>query len=203
MRSVYEIAKEIVAREGGYVNDPSDPGGATNYGVTLGTLRRLGLDLNRDGVVSARDLRLVSPDQAAEIYVSQYFKAPKLDQLPAVVQAPVFDMQVNAGAHAIRILQELLGRMGHPVAVDGVLGPQTIAAAQAAAARDPQLFVDAYGIARRNYYYDLADRRPTSRKYATTRAGGKGGWILRAEAFISPRFHLSAAQHRARVAAWG
>ncbi|ETD88448.1 holin-associated N-acetylmuramidase [Rhodobacter capsulatus] len=203
MRSVYEIAKEIVAREGGYVNDPADPGGATNYGVTLGTLRRLGLDLNRDGVVSARDLRLVSPDQAAEIYVSQYFKAPKLDQLPAVVQASVFDMQVNAGAHAIRILQELLGRMGHPVAVDGVLGPQTIAAAQAAAARDPQLFVDAYGIARRNYYYDLADRRPASRKYATTRAGGKGGWILRAEAFISPRFHLSAAQHRARVAAWG
>ncbi|ETD83534.1 holin-associated N-acetylmuramidase [Rhodobacter capsulatus] len=203
MRSVYEIAKEIVAREGGYVNDPADPGGETNYGVTLGTLRRLGLDLNRDGVVSARDLRLVSPDQAAEIYVSQYFKAPKLDQLPAVVQASVFDMQVNAGAHAIRILQELLGRMGHPVAVDGVLGPQTIAAAQAAAARDPQLFVDAYGIARRNYYYDLADRRPASRKYATTRAGGKGGWILRAEAFISPRFHLSAAQHRARVAAWG
>ena len=203
MKSVNEIAKEIIAREGGYVNDPSDPGGATNYGVTLGTLQRLGLDLNRDGGVTTRDLRLISPDQAAEIYVSQYFRAPKLDQLPAELQASVFDMQVNAGANAIRILQELLGRMGHPVAVDGVLGPQTIAAAQAAAAREPQLFVDAYGIARRNYYYDLADRRPASRKYATTRAGTKGGWILRAEEFISPRFHLSAAQHQARVATWG
>lgn len=202
MKSVYEIAREIVAREGGYVNDPSDPGGATNYGVTLATLRRLGLDLNRDGVVNARDVKLLTPDQAAEIYVTHYFKAPKLDQLPAVVQASVFDMQVNAGAHAIRILQELLGRMGHPVAVDGVLGPQTIAAAQTAAAADPQLFADAYGIARRNYYYDLADRRPASRKYATTRAGTKGGWILRAEEFISPRLHLSAAQHRARVAKW-
>lgn len=203
MRSVYEIAREIVAREGGYVNDPSDPGGATNYGVTLGTLQRLGLDLNRDGVVSTRDLRLISPDQAAEIYVTHYFKAPKLDQLPAALQASVFDMQVNAGAQAIRLLQELLGRMGHPVAVDGVLGPQTIAAAQAAAAREPQLFADAYGIARRNYYYDLAERRAASRKYATTRTGSKGGWILRAEEFISPRFHLSAAQHRARVATWG
>ncbi|PYF11239.1 putative peptidoglycan binding protein [Rhodobacter viridis] len=203
MKSVTDIAREIVAREGGYVNDPSDPGGATKYGVTLGTLRGLGLDLNRDGVVSARDVQLLTPDQAAEIFVSQYFKAPKLDQLPAALQASVFDMQVNAGAHAIRILQELLGRMGHPVVVDGVLGPQTIAAAQAAAAGDPQLFADAYGIARRNYYYDLADRRPASRKYATTRAGTKGGWILRAEEFISPRFHLSAAQHRARVAKWG
>ncbi|WP_444464122.1 holin-associated N-acetylmuramidase [Rhodobacter capsulatus] len=202
MKSVNEIAREIVAREGGYVNDPSDPGGATNYGVTLATLRRLGLDLNRDGVVNARDVKLLTPDQAAEIYVTHYFKAPKLDQLPVAVQASVFDMQVNAGAHAIRILQELLGRMGHPVAVDGVLGPQTIAAAQTAAAADPQLFADAYGIARRNYYYDLADRRPASRKYATTRAGTKGGWILRAEEFISPRFHLSAAQHRARVAKW-
>jgi len=203
MKSVTDIAREIVAREGGYVNDPSDPGGATKYGVTLGTLRGLGLDLNRDGVVSARDVQLLTPDQATEIFVSQYFKAPKLDQLPAALQASVFDMQVNAGAHAIRILQELLGRMGHAVAVDGVLGPQTIAAAQAAAAGDPQLFADAYGIARRNYYYDLADRRPASRKYATTRAGTKGGWILRAEEFISPRFHLSAAQHRARVAKWG
>ena len=203
MKSVNEIAKEIVAREGGYVNDPSDPGGATKHGVTLATLRRLGLDLNRDGVVSERDVKLLSPDQAAEIYVTHYFKAPKLDQLPAAVQASVFDMQVNAGAHAIRILQELLVRMGHAVAVDGVLGPKTIAAAQTASAADPQLFADAYGIARRNYYYDLADRRPASRKYATTRAGTKGGWILRAEEFISPRFHLSAAQHRARVAAWG
>ena len=51
MKSVDEIATEIVAREGGYVNDPDDPGGATKYGVTIGTMKRLGLDLNRDGRV--------------------------------------------------------------------------------------------------------------------------------------------------------
>ena len=48
MKTVKEIAEEIVAREGGYVNDPDDPGGATKYGVTLGTMQRLGLDLTRD-----------------------------------------------------------------------------------------------------------------------------------------------------------
>jgi len=202
MKTVLDIAKEIVAREGGFVNDPDDPGGATNRGVTLGTLQRLGLDLNHDGVVSERDLRALTADQAAEIYVKHYFEAPQIDKLPQAVQASVFDMQVNAGANAIRILQELLNRMGQAVTVDGALGPQTIAAARAAAAPDPQLFADAYGIARRNYYYDLADRRPQSRKYTTTRKGTKGGWILRAEEFISPRFHLTEAQHRARVAAW-
>ena len=45
MTTPESIAKDIVAREGGFVNDPADPGGATNWGVTLGTLRRLGLDV--------------------------------------------------------------------------------------------------------------------------------------------------------------
>ncbi|MFV1934911.1 peptidoglycan-binding protein, partial [Phaeobacter gallaeciensis] len=49
----------------------------------------------------------------------------------------------------------------------------------------------------------LADRRPASRKFARTRAGGKGGWIKRAEEFISPRYHLSDTAFRQRTAAWG
>ncbi|MCE5973924.1 holin-associated N-acetylmuramidase [Sinirhodobacter sp. WL0062] len=202
MKSVTEIASEIVAREGGYVNDPDDPGGATKYGVTLGTMQRLGIDLTGDGRVTGADVRALSREKAVEIFVQHYYEAPGLARLPEVLRASVFDMYVNAGANAIRVLQGLLTRMGHPVAVDGVLGPQTLAAAQAATDSAPDLIADAYGIARRNYYYQLADRRPASRKYATTRKGAKGGWILRAEEFISPRFHLSAADHKARVAKW-
>lgn len=203
MKSVTDIAKEIVAREGGYVKAPDDPGGATKYGVTLATMRRLGIDLDRDGMVSERDVKLLTPAQAVQIYVRHYFEVPRLGELPEAVQPSVFDMQVNAGDNAVKILQRLLNRMGQAVAVDGQVGPQTIAAARRAAAPDAGLFADAYGIARRNYYYDLAAARPASRRYATTTTGSKGGWILRAEEFISPRFHLSAAQHRARVAAWG
>lgn len=203
MKSVTEIAREIVAREGGYVNDPDDPGGATKYGVTLGTLQRLGLDLNGDGRVSERDVRAISRDQAVDIYVKHYFQGPRLDALPEALQASVFDMYVNAGANAIRILQKLLVEMGQRVEVDGVLGPQTLAAARAAADAAPDHIADAYGIARRNYYYALADARPASRKYARNRKGGKGGWILRAEEFIAPRFHLTEAEHKARVAKWG
>lgn len=204
MHSVIDIAREIVAREGGFVDDPDDPGGATNHGVTIHTMRRLGLDLTGDGRIDAADVRALTPEQAADIFVAHYFRGPRIDALPEVLHASVFDMQVNAGSNAVRILQRLLRDMGEDVIVDGAIGPQTIAAAHRVAVRaEPRLLADAYGIARRNYYYALADRRPASRKFARRRDGGKGGWIRRAEEFIAPRFHLSPAEHSARVASWG
>lgn len=203
MPSVTDIATEIVAREGGFVNDPDDPGGATKYGVTLATLRRLGLDLTSDGRIDVTDVRALTRERAVALYVEYYFRRPRLSDLPEAVQPQVFDMYVNAGANAVKILQRLLIAMGHDLSADGAVGPQTIATAHAVAAADPVLFGDAYAIARRNYYYALADRRPQSRKFARTRAGGKGGWILRAESFLSPRFRLTDAEHRQRTASWG
>ena len=202
MQTPQQIASEIVAREGGYVNDPDDPGGATKHGVTIHTMRRLGLDLDGDGDVDAQDVQRITRTQAEHIFIDHYFIRPRINQLPAILQATVFDMYVNAGAHAVKILQRLLNDMRVEVAVDGVIGPQTIAAAQRAAAAAPHHIADAYGIARRNYYYALADRRAASRKYARRRDGGKGGWIRRAEEFISPRYHLTPAQHAERTASW-
>lgn len=203
MKSVQELAAEIVAREGGFVDDPDDPGGATNHGVTLATLRRLGLDLTGDGKSDVQDLRRLTAAQARDIFIRHYFHRPGLAALPEVLQPPVFDMYVNAGAQAVKVLQRLLSEMGFPCEADGQIGPQTIRAAQLAAEAAPDHLADAYGIARRNYYYALADARPASRKFARRRDGGKGGWILRAEEFISPKYRLTDAQHRARVAAWG
>ncbi|MEP4248622.1 holin-associated N-acetylmuramidase [Tateyamaria sp.] len=203
MQNVKEIAKEIVDREGGYVNDPDDPGGATNFGVTIHTMRRLGLDLDRDGDVDVADVKRLTRAQAVDIFVTHYFERPLIAELPEPLHATVFDMYVNAGGNAVKILQRLVHEMGHVCVVDGALGPQSIGAVRAAFAAAPQHLVDAYGVARRNYYFCIADRRPASRKYARTRAGGKGGWIKRAEEFISPRFHLSAVQFQERVATWG
>ena len=200
---VSRIANEIVTREGGFVDDPDDPGGATNHGVTIHTLRRLGLDLTGDGAVTSSDVRALDRDTAVELFLKEYFHKPGLALLPEPLQASVFDMYVNAGSNAVRILQGLLNQMGHDLRRDGVLGPLTARAAHSAAAVDMAAFVDAYGIARRNYYFDLADRRPASRKFARTRAGTKGGWIKRAEDFISAGYHLSDAAFAARTAAWG
>ena len=202
MKSVEQIAAEIVAREGGYVNDPDDPGGATNHGVTIGTMKRLGRDIDGDGDVDVADVKALTRDEAVVIYLQHYFRGPRLAELPAAVQASVFDMYVNAGANAVRILQRLVSRMGFPAKDDGVVGPRTVDAVRRAAAAAPQHLADAYGIARRNYYYALGDNRPASRKYARRRDGGKGGWIARAEEFISPQYHLTEAQHRERTAKW-
>lgn len=202
MPTVQEIAAQIVAREGGYVDDPDDPGGPTNRGVTLAAMKRLGIDLTGDGRVDTGDLKALSAAQAAEIFVAHYFRGPRLDALPGALQPSVFDMYVNTGANAVRLLQRLLTEMGFACAVDGVVGPQTGARAAAAAQAAPGHIVDAYAIARRNYYFRLADVCPASRKYARTRDGRKGGWIVRAEAFMAPRYRLSEAEFRERTAAW-
>lgn len=201
--NVEQIADAIVAREGGFVNDPDDPGGATNFGVTIGTMRRLKLDKTGDGRITVADVRALTRADAKRIFMDSYYRKPKIDHLPEIIQASVFDMQVNAGGNAVKILQRLMVLFGEKTAVDGAIGPNTIAAAKRIEARAGAFFADAYGIARRNYYFALADRRAASRKYARRRDGGKGGWITRAEEFISPRYRLSGAQFDERVSAWG
>ncbi len=200
---IRHMAEEIVAREGGYVNDPDDPGGATKYGVTIHTMRRLGIDLDGNGKITAEDVKRLSRNKAVEIFLQHYFLSPRIAELPSVLHETVFDMYVNAGGNAVKILQRLLREMGEDVSVDGAIGPQTIPACARANVKAPDHIADAYGIARRNYYFNIADRRPASRKYARTRAGGKGGWIKRAEEFISKRYHLSDAQFAQRVSSWG
>lgn len=83
---VRALAAEIVQREGGYVNDPSDPGGATNFGVTIHTMRRLGLDLTGDGRVSEADVKRLSQAQAVDIFILHYFDKPRIVQLPNAMQ---------------------------------------------------------------------------------------------------------------------
>lgn len=203
MQTVHDIAADILTREGGYVNDPIDPGGATNHGVTLATLRRLQIDVDRDGDIDTADVQRLSKSQAIEIFKKHYFFAPNIHLLPDALHPSVFDMQVNAGANAVKILQRVLAGFDVPTSVDGAIGPQTVKAAQAGFAAAPHHLVDAYGIARRNYYYALADARPPLRKYARRRDGGKGGWITRAETFIDPRYHFTPQDHAQRTRSWG
>jgi lysozyme family protein len=201
--TVRQMAEEIVAREGGFVNDPDDPGGATKYGVTIHTMRRLGFDLDGDGDVDVADVRRLTREQAADIFVRHYFTGPRVDRLPEVLHDTVFDMYVNAGSNAVRILQRLCEAMGYDIVVDGVIGPQTIRTAHRAHDEAGDALRDMYGIERRNYYFAIADARPASRKYARTRTGGKGGWIRRAEEFLSVRYHMTDAEFRKRTAGWG
>ena len=162
-----------------------------------------GLDLNGEGKVDAQDVRVLTSEKALEIFVDEYFHKPGLDASPEPLQASVFDMCVNAGGNAAKVLSRLRNHARISVAVDGVIGPQTSQATAQAMAAAPDHFVDAYGIARRNYYYGLAYARAVNRKYARRRAGGNGGWIVRGEEFIYEKYHLSVAAHSKRDASWG
>lgn len=200
---IFKLADDILKAEGGYVDDPDDPGGATNFGVTLGTLKQLRKDINQDGRIDRQDVRKLTRHMARDIFVEQYFDAPQIDLLPRPLWASVFDMQVNSGRNAVLILQRLFNEMGYDIHVDGRIGHQTAQIAQEAIAVDSQLTVDAYGIARRSYYITIAQNRPSLRKFARTRRGAKGGWIRRAENFISQPFHWSEDEFQEVTRSWG
>ncbi len=156
--------------------------------------------MDGDGDVDIDDVRILSCDRAAAIFKQHYFVRPGISALPDVLQASVFDMYVNAGEAAGKILQRLLAKFGFPVAVDGVLGPLTILATNNADEVGPDHLSNACGIERRNYYYSLAVTRVTSRKYSRRKDGGKGEWIAPAEEFISTRHYLSNIEHNKMVA---
>lgn len=109
--------------EGGYSNHPDDKGGPTNLGITMATFRKW---VKKDGTVA--DLKAMTREQAAKCYRAVYWNAVKGDDLPPGIDYAVFDYAVNSGpSRAVKALQGILG-----VAADGVVGPVTLAAAQAA-----------------------------------------------------------------------
>ena len=137
MKANYAKALPLVLRhEGGFVNHKDDPGGATNKGVTIGTLKRLGIDVDGDGDSDIVDLRNLRQSDVERVYRLFYWDAVKADQLPSGVDYAVFDFGVNSGpARAAKHLQKVVG-----AAQDGDIGPKTLALVARA---DPQDVVTA------------------------------------------------------------
>lgn len=125
MRENFETSLALTLHhEGGWSDHPKDPGGATNMGVTIGTLKRLGIDVDGDGDSDIADLRKLRPVDVERVYRAFYWDAVRADLLPAGVDLAVFDFAVNSGpARAARMLQLAVG-----AADDGDIGPQTLAA---------------------------------------------------------------------------
>lgn len=162
----FDIISDILTREGGYVDDAADSGGATNFGVTaqtLGEWRHLGRDASR------AEVRLLTEQEAREIYSARYVR-PFRDIAYEPLRVALVDFGVLAGPlTATRALQRVL-----EVGDDGIVGAVT----RAALASVPQRLV-VYGVVaeRCKHCSDLAERRPKDRRFIR-------GWILRAVSFL-------------------
>jgi lysozyme family protein len=157
----FDLAFEhTVGLEGGYVNDPDDPGGETKYGISKRS--HPNVDIANLTVVGAK-----------AIYFSSYWTPLQLDRLELHVASEVFDTAVNMGSStATRILQKSLVYLGHDIVVDGAMGPRSIDAAnKVVPASDLLKVFKALRVAR---YVELCEDNPTLRKFAR-------GWLNRVE----------------------
>lgn len=160
----------LIAREGGFVDHPDDRGGPTRYGITQPVARSEGYG----GAMSALPLAV-----ARDIYRRRYWQAPKFDhvatRMPAVA-AELFDTGVNMGpAAAVRFLQRALnvlnrgGRDWADIAVDGQIGPRTLAAVDGLArrrgARGEAVLVKALNALQGARYIALAEARPSQESF--------------------------------------
>ncbi|HTZ78697.1 MAG TPA: glycosyl hydrolase 108 family protein [Stellaceae bacterium] len=153
----------VLAHEGGLVDDPDDPGGLTNFGISLRAYPELGAD----------GIRALTADAAAAIYRRDWWDRYGWGDLPAPIAAKVLDIGVNIGAGPVhRLLQRALRATGADLVEDGVLGSATRAAA--AAAEGAALLAALRSEAAAHYRLIVA-ARPASQRFLT-------GWLVRAYA---------------------
>ncbi len=139
----------ILRWEGGYVNHPDDPGGATNKGVT----QRVYDDWRIRKGLLARDVRQIASEEVHTIYEANYWLPPRCDLLRQHLDLVQFDTAVNMGvSRAVRMLQASLNCL-----VDGDFGPGTRRAAESC---DLGTAIRTYCDRRETYYRQLATKRP-------------------------------------------
>lgn len=149
---------ELLKHEGGFVNHPSDPGGATNLGVTQAVWEDW-----IDRAVSEENMKALTPNKVAPLYRELYWDRVKGDKLPAGVDYCVFDAAVNSGvSRAAKWLQTTVGAVA-----DGAIGEQTL---KQVLLTNPQMLIDKYS----------ANRLAFLQRLATWPTFGKG-WERRVE----------------------
>jgi lysozyme family protein len=152
--------KITLAFEGGYVNDPNDPGGETNFGLTKGSYPNV-------------DIKNLTVDGATAIYYRDWWTTHPYEQMTSQdLACKVFDTTVNLGvSRAIKFLQRCLMANGHPeITDDGGFGPHTLAVTNSF---DGPTLLGIYRQTQANYYNALVAARPNLQEYLN-------GWLRRA-----------------------
>ena len=161
---VNEIIKRTVQREGGYVNDPTDRGGETNWGIT----KRVAKNYGYNG-----DMKDLSLETAVEIYKTKYWEPMRLDDIESNgIKELMFDAGVNHGTRwGVRLMQRAFNTLSFDeIAEDGLIGPQTISAVNGY--RWPDRLKLAMIFVRAEYFRAIVKSDPTQKRFI-------GGWFNR------------------------
>ena len=143
-----DAIKVILKHEGGYVNDPDDPGGETMRGISKKAYPHL-------------NIKELTEQDVKDIYHRDYWLKAKVPQVPDELKLIYFDMVVNMGrSRAVKILQQSISAKGVKTTVDGGIGPQTISNALKSGLEPERL--RSYRV---KYYADLVNRKPKLGKY--------------------------------------
>ena len=163
----------LLKHEGGFVNDPDDPGGATNKGITFATFRKYAKKLL--GVEpTLQNLKRISNEQAAKIYKKKYWDKIRGDEIKDQNLANiVFDFYVNAGRNATKLLQRVINQLGGNLVIDGGIGPITIKALDKLDFKKVYML---YKKGRADYYHRICEKNPKLKKFLK-------GWLNRVNSF--------------------
>ena len=171
--TVDDMVDTILAHEGGFVDDPDDRGGATNFGITQLTYSKW---LDRPATVA--DVKAMSVATAREIYLTNYYFKPRINSLPEAIQPQIFDCSINHGPYrAIKFLQTVCNLAGFgPLSVDGVMGPKTRESVEAAFEAMGEYFINAITDERVHFYHQIVKNDASQQKFLN-------GWLNRANSF--------------------
>lgn len=175
----------LMRHEGGFVNHRSDPGGPTNYGISLrylvsrGDLDGDGLldgDLDGDGDIDIDDIRSMTEDQAQALYHDGFWGKNLLGRVQGeLLPLKIFDMAVNMGSgRAWKLTQQALNEFGAGLTTDGVVGPLTLQAVNSRHRYDYDILMAVRG-RQRDFYDRLVANNPELQAFYV-------GWMRRAAA---------------------
>lgn len=180
MAAVFELAiPPVLDHEGGWVNDPNDHGGATNWGVSLRYLIAINavkshpeLDLNHDGQIDWHEVQAMTKEEASSIYKSDWWDAFHYGQInDQRVATKILDMSINMGhTRAHKMVQQALNSCGKPVGIDGALGNLSFAAINQT---DPAGFLHILCQVQASFYRAIVAHDPNQSKFLK-------GWLRRA-----------------------
>ncbi len=173
MADFTQFLPTLLQFEGGYVNDPADPGGETNKGITMNTFKEFAQPLLGIAATSA-NLKALTDQQAGVIYKVEYWDKVQGDAINLQDLANIVcDFYVNAGANATKLLQRVMNDMGANLVVDGGIGTASL---QALAGLDQTEVYRNYKQGRIAYYQNLVQKNPKLGKFLK-------GWMNRVNAF--------------------